>query len=124
MVFSINLDRSKQITLLILLLAIVGLAAINFAVQNIRPIELEIGAIEESMEGKLVKVSGNIENIRKSKSGNLYWSISDGNNITVPLLDGKFKKIVAKRGDTVEIIGLVSKYNGELEIMPREITLG
>jgi DNA/RNA endonuclease YhcR with UshA esterase domain len=119
----INLDRSKQLTLLILLLAIVGLVAITFAVQNIKPIEMEIGAIEESAEGKLVKISGSIENIRKSKSGNLYWLVGDGNNITVPLLDGKFKKLTAKRGDTVEIIGLVSIYNGEMEIMPKEIAI-
>jgi len=121
---NLALDRSKQITLLILFLAIAGLAGIYFAVKNIKPVELEIGAIEESMEGRLVKISGRIEYIRKSKSGNMYWTVGDGNNITVPILDGKLKKIAAKRGDMVEIVGLVTQYNGEMEVMPKEILLG
>jgi RecJ-like exonuclease len=124
MKFNVSLDRSKQITLLILFLTIVGLAGIFFAIGNIKPLELEIGAIEESMEGKLVKISGRIDYIRKSKSGNMYWTVNDGSNITVPILDGKLKKIAAKRGDMVEIVGLVTQYNGEMEVMPKEIFVG
>ena len=117
----ISIDSNKQTTLLILFLAIIGLAGIYFAVINITPTELVIGSIEESMMGRIVKISGRIENIRKSRSGNLYWTVGDGSNITVPILDSKLKKITAKRGDGVEIIGLVTEYNGELEIMPKEI---
>jgi len=119
-----SLDRSKQTTLLILLLAVAGLAGINFAVKNIKPVELEIGAIEESMEGKLVKIAGRIDYIKKTSSGNLYWTVNDGTNITVPILDGKFKQLPAKRGDTVEVVGLVTKYKGEMEVMPKEIQVG
>lgn len=119
--FHINLDKSKQITLLISFLAIVGLAGIYIAVKNIKPIELSIESIEDSMTGRLVKISGNIDNIRKSKSGNSYWTVDDGSNITVPILDSKFKKLTPKRGDFVEVIGLVTKYNEELEVMPKEI---
>lgn len=124
MKLNVSLDGSKQITLLILFLAIVGLAGIFFAISNIKPLELEIGAIEESMTGKLVKISGRIDYIRKSKSGNMYWTVNDGSNITVPILDGKLKKIAVKRGDIVEIIGLVTQYNGEMEVMPKEIFVG
>jgi len=123
MSFSINLDRSKQITFLILLLAVFGLAGIYFAVKNIKPIELEIGAIEDSMEGKIVKIAGRIDYIKKTSSGNMYWTVSDGSNITVPILDSKFKKLSAKRGVNVQIVGLVTKYKGELEVMPKEIQL-
>lgn len=121
--FDINLDRSRQIALLILFLAVVGIAAIHFAIIDIEPIELKIGSIEESMTGRLVKITGRIENIRKSSSGNIYWTVDDGNNITVPIFDGKLKKVVAKRSDIVEITGLVSQYKGELEIMPKNITI-
>ena len=73
------------------------------------------------MIDRLVKINGQIDNIRKSKTGNFYWTVDDGSNITVPILDEKFKKIEVKSGDTVEVIGLVTEYNGELEVMPKEI---
>jgi len=118
------MDNSKLTTVLVLFLAVAGLAITYFAVENIDPIELNIGAIEDSMNGKLVKIIGTINNIRKSQSGNSYWTVSDDSNdagITVPILDSKFKKIVPKRGDAVEIVGLVTKYKDELEVMPKEI---
>jgi len=121
MEFGIKIDKSNQIMLLILVLAIVGLTGIYFAVGNIKPIELRIEDIEDSMAGRLVKISGKISNIRKSKAGNSYWTIDDGSNITVPILDNKFKKLTPKRDDVVEIVGLVTKYKEELEIMPKEI---
>jgi RecJ-like exonuclease len=116
-----EIDESKLITLLILILAVIGLTITNFAITNIKPLELNIESIEDSMTGRLVKISGSIDNIKKSSSGNSYWTINDGSSITVPILDKEFKQLTPKRGDTVDIIGLVSKYNGELEIMPKEI---
>jgi RecJ-like exonuclease len=121
--FDSSLYNSHQVTILIFLLATVGLIGIYFAVKNIDPTELNIEQIEDSMTGKLVRISGSISNIRKSKSGNSYWTVDDGSNITVPILSNEFKKLTPKRGDMVEIIGLVSKYNEELEIMPKEISI-
>ena len=120
---NINIDKQKQITLVMLILSIIGLIAIYFSVENIKPVELKIESIEDSMVDKLVKINGKIDYIRKSKSGNLYWTVSDGSNITVPILDEKFKKLSVKRGDDVEIVGLVTKYNEELEVMPKEISI-
>ena len=111
----------KQITFLVFILAVIGLVGIYFAVMNIKPIELKIESIEDSMNGRLVKISGRIDNIRKSRTGNFYWTVNDGNNITVPILDNKFKSLDVKSGDMIEIIGLVTEYNGELEVMPKEI---
>jgi DNA/RNA endonuclease YhcR with UshA esterase domain len=116
-----SIEKSKQITLLIFILAVIGLTAIYFAVINIKPIELKIASIEDSMVDRLVKINGTIDYIRKSKTNNFYWTVNDGNNITVPILDNKFKKLSVKKGDSVGIIGLVTKYNGELEVMPKEI---
>jgi len=116
-----SIEKSKQITLLIFILAVIGLTAIYFAVINIKPIELKIASIEDSMVDRLVKINGTIDYIRKSKTNNFYWTVNDGSNITVPILDNKFKKLSVKKGDSVGIIGLVTKYNGELEVMPKEI---
>lgn len=136
------IDKPKQIILLVFLLSIIGLVGIYFAVENIKPLEVKVESIEEPMIGRLVKISGLIGNIRKSKTGNLYWTVADyetvaeddafggdgyaeSKNITVPILDGKLKKLAAgaKRGDFVEIIGLVTEYNGQLEVMPKEISI-
>jgi len=116
-----SIEKSKQMTILIFILAVIGLTAIYFAVINIKPIELKIASIEDSMVDRLVKINGTIGNIRKSKTNNFYWTVDDGSNITVPILDNKFKKLSVKKGDSVGIIGLVTKYNGELEVMPKEI---
>jgi len=118
---NLNINEQKQITLFILFLSIIGLVAIYYSVINIKPTELKIESIEDSMIDRIVKISGRIDNIRKSKTGNFYWTVNDGTNITVPILDGKFKKLEVKRGDSVEIVGLVTKYNEELEVMPKEI---
>jgi len=111
----------KQITFLVFILAVIGLVGIYFAVMNIKPIELKIESIEDSMNGRLVKISGRIDNIKKSRTGNFYWTVNDGSNITVPILDNKFKSLDVKSGDMIEIVGLVTEYNGELEVMPKEI---
>ena len=116
-----SIEKSKQMTILIFILAAVGLIAIYFAVINIKPIELKIASIEDSMVDRLVEINGTIDYIRKSKTNNFYWTVNDGNNITVPILDNKFKKLSVKQGDSVGIIGLVTLYNGELEVMPKEI---
>ena len=118
---NLGLFNSKYMTLLIFFLAITGLIIIYVSVKNITPLELKIESIENSMVDRIVKIDGKIENIRKSKTGNFYWTVGDGNNITVPILDDKFKKLEVKSGDTVEVIGLVTEYKGELEVMPKEI---
>ena len=118
---NLGLFSPKYMTLLIFILAITGLIIIYVSVKNITPLELKIESIENSMIDRIVKIDGKIENIRKSKTGNFYWTVGDGNNITVPILDDKFKKLEVKSGDTVEVIGLVTEYKGELEVMPKEI---
>ncbi len=116
-----SIEKPKQMTILIFILAAVGLIAIYFAVINIKPIELKIASIEDSMVDRLVIINGTIDYIRKSKTNNFYWTVDDGANITVPILDKEFKKLSVKQGDSVGIIGLVTLYNGELEVMPKEI---
>lgn len=118
-----SIDRSMQVTALVLILALIGLAGIYFAASNLEPVDVNVESIEDSMTGKLVRITGRIDNIRKTSSNNIYWTVNDGSNITIPLLDSKFKKISATKGNTVEIVGLVSQYKGELEIMPKEITV-
>jgi DNA/RNA endonuclease YhcR with UshA esterase domain len=117
----ISMFSSRYITLLIFILSVIGLVTIYVSVINIKPLELKIESIEDSMIDRVVKIDGKIENIRKSKTGNFYWTVGDGDNITVPILDDKFKKLDVKSGDSVEILGLVTKYNDELEVMPKEI---
>ena len=117
----LNDIKSKQMTMLIFVLAAVGLIAIYFAVINIKPIELKIASIEDSMVDRLVIINGTIDYIRKSKTNNFYWTVDDGANITVPILDKDFKKLYVRQGDRVGILGLVTKYNDELEVMPKEI---
>jgi DNA/RNA endonuclease YhcR with UshA esterase domain len=111
-----------QVTLIVLILSIVGVGAIYLATTTIEPLNVGVESIDDSMVGRMVLVGGEVVGVRKTKSGSVFWSIGTSErNLTVPLLEAKFKSIDVEVGESVVIKGLVSEYQGELEIMPKEI---
>jgi len=118
-----GIGRSEIVTLAIAFLAVSGLLGVYFSARNMEPLDIGIGSISGSMAGKIVRISGVIDKVRKSASNNIYWTVDDGSGITVPLLESKFKNMPVQAGDSVEIVGVVSQYNGEMEVMPKEINV-
>jgi RecJ-like exonuclease len=115
--------QEKYLIALIFLLTISGLLITYYAISNVDPKEMKISDINESAKGNLVTITGNIKTIKQSKSGNVYLTVDDGTDkITVPLLGAlpqKFPDI--KKDQLVRITGIVSEYNGQSEVMPKDI---
>lgn len=127
-------DRSSYFMVALLLgLSVAGVAAIYFASERIEPLAVSVedvaaSGVDGPLVGRLVRVDVAICNIRKSKSGTVYWSVADdaecaGNVMTVPVFDKKLKALSVAKGDTIGIIGTVDDYEGELEIVPKDVRL-
>jgi len=115
--------QEKYLIVLIFILTVAGLSITYYAVSTIDPIEIKISEITESLKGNLVRISGTIKTVKHTTSGNTYLTVDDGGNeITVPLL-GKLSQQFSniKKDQFVNITGIVSEYNGQLEIMPKNI---
>ena len=114
-------------------LSVAGVAAIYFASERIEPLAVSVEGVAASgvdgpLVGRLVRVDAAVCNIRKSKSGTVYWSVADdaecaGSVLTVPVFDKKLKALSVAKGDTIGIIGTVDDYEGELEIVPKDVQL-
>jgi DNA/RNA endonuclease YhcR with UshA esterase domain len=105
------------------ILVIVGLGLVYYSVSLTESAETQIVNLENFPKGSLVKISGEISKLSKSKAGNIYWTLDDGTGtITVPLFGSiavDYSSIT--KNSLVTVTGLVSEYNGELEITPKEI---
>jgi RecJ-like exonuclease len=115
--------RENTIILALLILTFTGLGLIYYSVLLTESAETEIANIGNFPKGSLVKVSGEISQLSKSKSGNIYWTVEDGTgSITIPLLGSIANAYTSiSKNSFVTVTGLVSEYNNELEIMPKEI---
>lgn len=82
------------------------------------PREIAANEIGESMEGSLVKIGGEIIEVKKDS-----WYLADGEKeIKVLLKEGaNIPSDLVKAGDKVEITGIVSQYNKEYRLLPRSI---
>ncbi len=82
------------------------------------PREIAAREIGESMEGSLVKIGGEIIEVKKDS-----WYLADGDKEVKILLKGgaNIPADLVKPGDQVEITGIVSQYNKEYRLLPRSI---
>jgi RecJ-like exonuclease len=120
----IRADSDLQMTILIFILSVAGICAIYVAVGNIEPEQVSVTDVKGAMDGKVVSITGTLCKIRKTKTGSVFWSLGDEvENVTVPLLETGLKGIPAAEGDIVNVIGMVSEYNGEKEIIPKRIAI-
>ena len=124
-------DRSSYFMVaLMFALSAAGIAAIWFASERIEPLAVSVEDVAASgadgpLVGRLVRVDAAVCNIRKSKSGTIYWSVADdaecaGRVLIVPVFDKKLKALGVAKGDAIEIVGTVDDYEGELEIVPKD----
>ena len=115
--------KENAIIFALLILTVAGLSLIYYSISLTESAETEIANLENFPKGSLVKIAGEISKLSKSKTGNIYWTVDDGTgSITIPLL-GSIADVYQDitKNSLVSVTGLVSEYNGELEIMPKEI---
>jgi DNA/RNA endonuclease YhcR with UshA esterase domain len=124
--------ESYMATALLLALSAAGIAAIWFASERIEPLQTTVAGISEAgldspLVGRLVSVDATVCNVRKSKSGSLYWSVADDDDcatvLTAPVFEKTLKAMGVAKGDVLRITGTVDEYEGELEIVPKDAQL-
>jgi DNA/RNA endonuclease YhcR with UshA esterase domain len=115
--------KENAVIFALLILTVAGLSLIYYSVSLTESAQTEIANLENFPKGALVKISGEISKLSKSKTGNIYWTVEDGTgSITIPLLGNiadDYSSI--SKNSLVTVTGLVSEYNNELEIMPKDI---
>ena len=81
------------------------------------PIALKTGQIDESTEGMLVKIEGSVV----SPSGNLFYLDDGSGKIKIYVKkEAKINKPKLKKGQKVQIVGIVSQYKDAYRLLPRK----
>ncbi|MCS7106017.1 MAG: OB-fold nucleic acid binding domain-containing protein [Candidatus Aenigmarchaeota archaeon] len=102
---------------------------IYFSALKIQPQEVRLSEINFEFLGKTVKTRGKIVYSNSHPSGHLFLTISDGKRkLQVPLfssfmekLSERIDKSELKEGRIITVVGIVSEYKGELQVIPRKI---
>lgn len=119
--------KDNNIIKLCLLFSVIGLVSLFLITQFEEVENIPIGKIDESHMGQMVKVNGEVTDKYVSKDGHLFFDLTEnGNNIKIVLFNNKLNDLGLKPEEIkgkIEIIGIVKKYKGEMEILPEKIGL-
>lgn len=123
---------AKNILILIsLLTSVIGLVIIYIAAINLEPQQIELKDITPELVGRSVLTKGEIVYRRTHDAGHLFLTISDDDTkIAVPLFAGYLNDLKEvglteddfQIGTKIEVNGLVSEYQGALQVIPRRPT--
>lgn len=110
-------------------LSIAGMAAIFIITSVQQPEKAAISSLDANDVGKLAQIEGVISNIELTSEGHLFFSLVGDGEIRVVLFKPDLAALglspeVFIEGRSAVVTGLVKQYRGELEIMPKEVTLG
>ena len=121
------MDES-QLTRLALLCSVTGLIGLFLVSSSITGAVTDIGNLTPDSIGVGVKVCGNITSRYVSKAGHLFLEVADrSGEIDVVVFKSTISRIAGcsplglKKGDGVCVLGNIDVYEGELEILPRDI---
>lgn len=115
--------ETKNLLRISIIIAVIGIAALFF-ITNISIEKVDIADAGKYM-GSSVKIEGNINSVFTSKDGHVFFKVSDNSgSIDVVAfknynLDGVYN---LKKGQEIEVRGIVQEYKGKLEIIAKEIT--
>ncbi|MEM5875480.1 MAG: exodeoxyribonuclease VII large subunit [Candidatus Aenigmatarchaeota archaeon] len=112
----------KKIEILIcLVLSLIGSISLFYLVKNKEIEKIPIEEIDNSYLGKTITTTGKVASITYSK-GHIFLTLYDKKSINVAIFSNvaKFLEKYPKKGDNLIITGVVSEYNGKLQIIPRK----
>jgi RecJ-like exonuclease len=109
----------KNLLLFSLIGSIIGLLIIIFLADNLEPGRRNISEIDERNLDEIVKVQGNMTNIREFESLTLF-TIDDGSGkIDVVFYD----KVSFEEERIVQVLGRVIEYKGKIEIEANKLKI-
>lgn len=110
--------KRREVYSICVFIALAGLTLMYFSSLYISLEQVDIEEIDRSWIGKNVKISGNVTEFRKS-SGHAFFDVNDS---TGEILVVDFESsLELEQGDTVNVTGHVEQYEGELEVIAREV---
>jgi len=120
--------KENTLTVVCALSSIAGLLLIYVAAVNIEPIQVPLSEVSFEMTGRSIATTGYVSYVSKHPSGHIFLTLSDGNAaVQVPLFSGFVNSMKAdginpnfRKGDVLEVEGLVGEYQGQLQIVPRK----
>ena len=121
----------KQLMITCFLCSFFGLILIYLSATNIQPKSISISEMTSDLIGRAVTATGYISYKRTHPAGHLFLTLSDNiSKIEIPLFSSFMSElnkngIVEKNftvGKELTITGLVSEYNGQLQIQPRKVS--
>lgn len=109
----------KQLYKISIFLSVIGLTLMYASSQYLEPEKAEIGEIDESWTGKTLRINGEAANVTRTEN-HLFMDLEDSaGSIMVVQFDSQTS---VDEGEELEVSGHVELYEGELEIVAREIS--
>jgi len=106
------------------LLSLIGLGLIYFAVDNVEAKTLGISAVDSSMTGRYVEVTGYVESA-VFKENTVFVTLSDGYEEIEIVIFSELKRELGNeavdiflKDSVISVKGVVDEYKGSLEIIP------
>ncbi|MFH1256141.1 MAG: OB-fold nucleic acid binding domain-containing protein [Candidatus Diapherotrites archaeon] len=104
-----------------LCISLAGIALILFLSTTVKPIEVKVSEINESLENKRIATSGIIQNLAKTDKA-VFFSLVDGKKIRAVIFSPKKEAMeVIDENRLVKVKGAVAKYRGALEIIVEKV---
>ncbi len=120
--------NNKTLFKISLVLSFLGLIVLSVAYVKIEPDFTSISELTEEDIGDMVTVSGIVTEINTHKNGHYFLTVKYGKPIKVVVWENIANRhklmgldISKTEGETIEIIGKVEEYKGDLEIIAEKI---
>ncbi len=97
-----------------------GILLLSFLSPTLEPPLSDLSSVGVFSIGKSVRVSGAVQDIRVYKGGGVSFSLSSGDSEIKVYVPGSVGIVVGGRlrdNDNAELIGVVSQYRGEVELV-------
>lgn len=111
----------KPLLTICLTFSIIGIFLLLYLAKSKEVESIPIERIDSSYIGKTITTTGKVTSITYTK-GHIFLTLYDKKSINVAIFSNvaKFLEKYPKKGDNLIITGVVSEYNGKLQIIPRK----
>ena len=108
--------KRKQFARICLLLSVIGLGILYISTDYLKPEKIEIGEVDSSKAGKVVKIQGQVQGFYSTQSAS-FFTLKDPTG-EIQIVDFE----AGKYGGNVTVLGTAELREGDLQIVASEIT--
>lgn len=113
--------NDEKIFKICVITSIIGLLGIMCLTSFVLPEQLEISDVDKSKINNNVEVNATITNIITTKSGTRIVTLTDNSSsINLVIFSSTLLEFELKKGQKVSVVGKVSEYKGDVELILEE----